>query len=152
MPEDYRPTEPVNVFEEHVPASPPPPGSGRNNSLLWVAVVVAVFMAVPFLASWATRTPRTVAAPTPAASAPAPEQAVTERATPPLSSTPAPPDRPAPLPARPPADPTRQVVTKCVEGGRIVYTQTGHCAGSVSAVPIDANKNVVGPGADASRP
>jgi hypothetical protein len=34
----------------------------------------------------------------------------------------------------------------------VVYTQTGECSGSVSAVPIDAGKNVVGPTRDASRP
>jgi hypothetical protein len=37
------------------------------------------------------------------------------------------------------------MVTKCLENGRVIYTQTGHCGGSVSAVPIDADKNVLGP-------
>jgi hypothetical protein len=36
------------------------------------------------------------------------------------------------------------MVTKCIERGRVVYSQTGECAGSVTAVPIDADKNVVG--------
>ena len=43
-------------------------------------------------------------------------------------------------------DPTRQMITKCYEKGRVVYTQTGACTGSMSAVPIDTGKNVVGPG------
>ncbi|HET7528402.1 MAG TPA: hypothetical protein VFK10_20860 [Burkholderiaceae bacterium] len=150
MAEEYRPTEPVNVYE--APAPPPPPArEGKQNSLLWVAVVVAVFMAVPFLANWATRTKRVVAPSAQAASAPAaPEQAVAEPVAPPANPAPAVPDRPAPVPARAPAEPGRQMVTKCLENGRVVYTQTGQCAGSVSAVPIDTSKNVVGPGAAAS--
>jgi hypothetical protein len=36
------------------------------------------------------------------------------------------------------------MVAKCIERGRVVYSQTGECAGSVTAVPIDADKNVVG--------
>jgi hypothetical protein len=47
-------------------------------------------------------------------------------------------------------DPTRQVITKCYEKGRVVYTQTGACTGSMSAVPIDTGKNVVGPGGAAT--
>jgi hypothetical protein len=148
MADDYRPTEPVNVFD--VPPPPLPPRETRPNSLVWVGLVVAVFMAVPFLANWATRTHRVVAVPE-AASAAAPEPAASVVAAPAPRSAPVVPDRPAPVPARTLADPGQQMVTKCIERGRVVYTQTGECAGSVSAVPIDTGKNVVGPGAAASR-
>ena len=163
MADDYRPTEPVETFESVEPAMRPPeaiepllpPRSWKENSLLWIGVVVAVFMAVPFLASWATRTPPAAGARNAqAASAPsaAPEPVAAESAAPqPNAPAAAVPDRPAPLPARALADPGRQVVTKCVDRGRVVYTQTGECAGSVSAVPIDTSKNVVGPGGAASR-
>ena len=163
MPEDYRPTEPVHVYESHgeVPRpvdddefQPPrrPERSGKNNSLLWIGVVVLVFMAVPLFANFANRTPARAKAPA-AASAPlaVAEPASAERPAPEQPTAAQVPDRPAPLPARPPADPTKQMVTKCIERGRVVYTQTGECAGSVSAVPIDASKNVVGPGRDAPR-
>ena len=164
MADDYRPTEPVESYESVEPAMRPPEAlepllpparSWKENSLLWIGLVVVVFMAVPFLANWATRTPAPAnARNAQAASAPlaVPEQAATE-STPPQQSAPAAnvPDRPAPLPARALADPGRQVVTKCVERGRVVYTQTGECSGSVSAVPIDTSKNVVGPGGAASR-
>jgi len=33
----------------------------------------------------------------------------------------------------------------------VVYTQTGHCAGSMTAVPIDTSKNVVGPDSGPAR-
>jgi hypothetical protein len=162
MPEDYRHTEPVEVPETLVPKRPEeaveqllPERTWKDNPLLWIGVVVAVFMAVPFLANWATRTPPGAGARNAqAASAPpaAPEPLAAEGATPQrTASAPAVPDRPAPLPARALADPGRQMVTKCVERGRVVYTQTGECAGSVSAVPIDTSKNVVGPGGAASR-
>jgi len=164
MADDYRPTEPVESFESVEPQMRPPPEaiepslpprSWKENSLLWIGLVVAVFMAVPFLASWTTRTAPAASARNPqAASAPAAaaEPVAAESATPqPNAPAAAVPDRPAPLPARALADPARQTVTKCVERGRVVYTQTGECAGSVSAVPIDTGKNVVGPGAAASR-
>ena len=161
MVDDYRPTEPVMVYEPHEkqpppdPADQPPPErTWKENPLLWIAVVVAVFMAVPFFANFGTRAPKAApASNAQAASAPldAPEPAATDSAA--ARGTPAPdvPDRPAPLPARALADPGRQVVTKCIDRGRVVYTQTGECAGSVSAVPIDTGKNVVGPGGAASR-
>jgi hypothetical protein len=159
MVDDYRPTEPVQSYEAVEPMPEQaidqllPDRTWKENPLLWIGVVVAVFMAVPFLANWATRTPTGAGARNaPAASAPlaAPEQAATESA-PPERSAPEVVDRPAPLPARAPAEPGKQMVTKCLENGRVVYTQTGQCAGSVSAVPIDTSKNVVGPGAGASR-
>lgn len=160
MAEDYRPTEPVESYEafgsarvEEAVERMLPARTWKENPLLWIGVVVAVFMAVPFLANWATRTPTGAGARNAqAASAPlaAPEEA-TDNATP-ERGAPAPVvDRPAPLPARALTDPGRQMVTKCVENGRVVYTQTGQCAGSVSAVPIDTSKNVVGPGGAASR-
>ena len=162
MPEDYRHTEPVQVPETFEPKQPEAvvepllaERTWKENPLLWIAVVVAVFMAVPFLANWATRTPPGAGARSAqAASAPpaASEAAATESVTPQRDAPAvAVPDRPAPLPARAVADPGRQMVTKCVERGRVVYTQTGECAGSVSAVPIDTSKNVVGPGGAASR-
>jgi hypothetical protein len=160
MVDDYRPTEPVMVYEPHEKPSPPDPAdqppperTWKENPLLWIAVVVAVFMAVPFLANWGTRKPAGANAHNAqAASVPvdAPEQATPESAVP-ERGAPVVADRPAPLPARPPADPGRQVVTKCIDRGRVVYTQTGECAGSVSAVPIDTSKNVVGPSGAASR-
>ena len=158
MADDYRPTEPVQVYEPHAQTPPPaaddeapPERTWKENPLLWIGVVVLVFMAVPLFANFSARAPRAAAKP-----ASAPVVAV----EPPAEDTapPAPPearqvlDRPAPLPARAPVDPTRQTVTKCVDRGRVVYTQTGECSGSVSAVPIDAGKNVVGPTRDASRP
>ena len=166
MPEDYRPTEPVYTDELHArvppddgPAAPPPPErSPKGRSLLWVGVVVLVFLAVPLFANFATRTPVRAKAPVasaPVASAPAVEAAsAVEAPRAEVQSQPATPvpDRPAPLPARALPDPARQVVTKCIERGRVVYTQTGDCTGSVSAVPIDTGKNVVGPGREASRP
>jgi hypothetical protein len=157
MVDDYRPTEPVQVYEPHVQPptevddDAPPERTWKENPLLWIGVVVLVFMAVPLFANLSGRTPRPVAAP---ASAPAVAAEQPAETTPP----PAPvetrqvPDKPAPVPARAPIDPTRQTVTKCVERGRVVYTQTGECSGSVSAVPIDSGKNVVGPASDASRP
>jgi len=162
MPEDYRHTEPVQVYETFAPPQPEeaaepqlPARTWKEDPLLWIVVVVAVFMAVPFLASWATRMPLGSAARSAqAGSAPlaASEPATAEVATPRGGVPPeAMPDRPAPLPARAPADPARQTVTKCVENGRVVYTQTGECAGSVSAVPIDTRKNVIGAGGAASR-
>jgi len=163
MADDYRPTEPVETFESVEPAMRPPqateplspPRTWKESSLLWIGLVVAAFMAVPLFASWTTRTPPAVGVRNPqAASAPpaAPEPVAAESAAPqPNAPAAAVPDRPAPLPARAVADPGRQMVTKCIERGRVVYTQTGECAGSASAVPIDTSKNVVGPGAAASR-
>lgn len=163
MADDYRPTEPVQVYETFEPPIKAeeaveqllPPRSWKENPLLWIGLVVAVFMAVPFLANRAARAPSSVnARAAQPASAPveAPVEATTENATPERSTPPANvPDRPAPLPARAVADPGRQMVTKCIDRGRVVYTQTGECAGSVSAVPIDTSKNVVGPSGAASR-
>jgi len=164
MPEDYRPTEPVHSYEfaqllpgDEPPA--PPPGKPRRSSLWWIAAVVAVFMAVPLLASLSTRTPvrarapaasEPVAAAEPASEAPARAVPATVRAAP-VRAAPEVPDRAAPAPARALPEPDRQMVTKCVERGRVVYTQTGECDGSVSALPIDPGKNVVGPARDAPR-
>jgi len=166
MVDDYRPTEPVNVYEavdpppEHIwkdQAAEPvrPERTWKDNPLLWIVVVVLVFMAVPFLANMATRAPKTAQKPAAeAASAPLLTSEPTDAgaATPQHNAPAVVADRPAPLPARAPADPARQMVTKCVENGRVVYTQTGQCAGSVTAVPIDPGKNVVGPGERPARP
>jgi cell division protein FtsN len=160
MADDYRPTEPVNVYEYVEPQLPEhhwkdradeplrPERTWKDNPLLWVGLVVAVFMAVPFLANWATHGSRVARKPTEQATGAPPtpsERADVDRAAPQRVAPAAVPDRPTPLPARPPVDPARQVVTKCIENGRVVYTQTGQCAGSVTAVPIDTSKNVVGP-------
>ena len=158
---DYRPTEPVMVYEPHagqqLPDPPaeqePPERTWKDHPLLWICVVVAVFMAVPFFANRATRAP-VAAKPALQASAPSvdDEPPTAESTAPqpeaPRTATP----RSTPVPARAAPDPTRQMVTKCVERGRVVYTQTGECAGSVSAVPIDTSKNVVGPGRENTRP
>jgi hypothetical protein len=161
MQDDYRPTEPVQSYEsvEPMPGEVAieqlmPARTWKDNPLLWIGVVVAVFMAVPLFANWAQRAPAgTGARAGQAASAPssAPEPTATEVPSAPRDVPADVPDRPAPLPARAPADPSRQMVTKCIDRGRVVYTQTGECAGSVSAVPIDPSKNVVGPGGAASR-
>jgi hypothetical protein len=163
MADDYRPTEPVNVYEsvepvpEHlwkdeVTEPSRPERTWKDNPLLWIGVVVAVFMAVPFLANWATRPAAKAAAQAASAPAAPAETPEADSATPQRAAPAAVVDRPAPLPARAPADPSRQMVTKCVENGRVVYTQTGQCAGSVTAVPIDPSKNVVGPSDSATRP
>jgi len=168
MPDDYRPTQPGDAFEatvqlppddydvppEPLPEMPPAEQGPRRSSLVWVGIVVVVFMAVPLLASLSTRTaPRAKA---PAASEPVAAvepDAASPAAAPAERSAPAAPipDRPAPMPARALADPQRQVVTKCIDRGRVVYTQTGECTGSMTAVPIDTSKNVVGPGRDGTR-
>jgi len=156
---DYRPTEPVMVYEPHQPQpdphaeQAPPERTWKDHPVLWICVVVAVFMAVPFFANRATRVP-VAAKPAEQASAPSADvepPAVAEGAAPqpeaPRTATP----RSTPVPVRAAPDPARQMVTKCVERGRVVYTQTGQCEGSVSAVPIDTGKNVVGPGTEPSR-
>jgi hypothetical protein len=153
MPEADRPQNTNSVYEavgRLLPAR-----TWNENPLIWIALVVAVFMAVPFLANWATRDPvvvKTRPSEPAAASAPAsaPAQAGAENATTPARS-PATANPAAPQALRTQNDPARQMITKCIERGRVVYTQTGECAGSVTAVPIDADKNVVGPNSGASR-
>ncbi|HEU5295329.1 MAG TPA: hypothetical protein VFU71_11105 [Burkholderiaceae bacterium] len=160
--DDYRPTEPVMVYEPHgQPAAEPPPvptlpeRTWKDNPLLWICVVVVVFMAVPFFAYRSTRV-SAPAKPAVQASAPAAEaeQPVATETAPPSQQPEAPrtaTPRSTPVPVRAAPDAGRQMVTKCVERGRVVYTQTGECAGSVSAVPIDTGKNVVGPGGEPQR-
>lgn len=133
-----------------------PEGTWKDNPLVWIALVVAMFMAVPLLANMATRDKL---APKPRAAAPAsapeestPAPVVLPAAAPAPVNTSTAPSPPAPnvnqLPPnlRPQTDASRQMVTKCYENGRVVYTQTGACTGSMTAVPIDTGKNVVGPG------
>jgi hypothetical protein len=135
-----------------------PPRTWKENPMIWIGLVVAMFLAVPLLASLATRdaTPKRAPAAA-AASVPQPAEAepavVPAAATPtavPVNTAPSPPPRlasDAPPALRAQAtDPSRQMITKCYEKGRVVYTQTGACTGSMSAVPIDTGKNVVGPG------
>ncbi len=176
MPEDYRPTEPVHSYEfAQVPPDDEPPvhapgPAAHSPSLWWIAAVVAVFMAVPLLANLSARAPLHAAARAASAPAAAPEAA-------PVASAPVRPAQaaaPAAVQAVPPAvqagpatmragpeqtarpapalpESERQMVTKCVERGRVVYTQTGECVGSVSALPIDTSKNVVGPARNTPR-
>lgn len=136
-----------------------PPRTWKENPMIWIGLVVAMFLAVPLLASMATRDAPKARQPAAAAAASTPaepvavEPAVTTTVTPTVVPANTPPS-PAPKLASdaPPAlraqatDPTRQMITKCYEKGRVVYTQTGACTGSMSAVPIDTGKNVVGPG------
>jgi hypothetical protein len=155
-------THPPGVYEgveQQLPAR-----TWKENPLLWIALVVAMFMAVPLLASMATR--GKPAPPKPRAEAPAsvPAEAVPAHAeVVPVAAPVAAPDKPVATPVpgnvkdlppnlRPQADTSRQMITKCYENGRVVYTQTGKCTGSMSAVPIDTGKNVVGPGNAAVAP
>ena len=138
-----------------------PARTWKENPLIWIALVVAMFMAVPLLASMATRdkAPKTRAAAP--ASAPADESTAEPPAVAVPTAAPAPdttstaPSPPAanvnqlPPNLRPQTDASRQMITKCYENGRVVYTQTGACTGSMTAVPIDTGKNVVGPGGTA---
>jgi hypothetical protein len=151
-------TEAIQRDDDELPPAPPraamvevEQNSWRHNPLVWVLLVVAMFLSVPLLSecSHGTRRERavkpaeaaSVAEPAAAAQASDPP-AVVEAARPPTASLATPKNVQA-APG-PPADGTRQMITKCVERGRIVYTQTGECSGNVSAVPIDTDKNVVG--------
>lgn len=126
----------------------------RNNPMLWVAVVVVVFLAVPLLVQCSRNdridraTAKRAQQPPAAASEAVPEAVLpidsANAETPPRPSQGVVVTRPAGQPPHPVADGPRQLITKCIERGRVVYTQTGECAGSVTAVPIDADKNVVG--------
>ena len=144
--EEHRHTEPIDVYAVVEPVLPP--RTWQENPLLWIGLVVAVFLAVPFLASWATRMP-TTAGTLQAASAPAAEPALpaTENPNPTADAAAVAPAQPMPARTAGPSDASRQLITKCVDRGRVVYTQTGECTGSVSALPIDTSKNVVGPNA-----
>jgi hypothetical protein len=139
-----------------------PARTWKENPLVWIALVVAMFMAVPLLASIATRDPSAKAPKTRAdAAASMPGEAPPAQAdvvpvfspaqAPRTSATPAPANvNELPPNLRPQTDASRQMITKCYENGRVVYTQTGACTGSMTAVPIDTGKNVVGPGAAAA--
>jgi hypothetical protein len=141
-----------------------PPRTWKENPLIWIGLVVAMFLAVPLLASLASggstkkRAPAAAAASAPADPAPAAPAAVSTAAPSVVPTDKAPSPAPVVSSDAPPAlraqssDPTRQVITKCYENGRVVYTQTGACTGSMSAVPIDTGKNVVGPGGAAAAP
>jgi hypothetical protein len=146
-----RPPEPAPVIEH----------TWRNNPLLWVAVVVLVFLAVPLLVE-CSRNGRLerAAAKSAQAAASAAEAApeVAEPAAPPSTEPQPQPSpgvvvtRPAGQPPHPGTEGPRQMITKCIERGRVVYTQTGDCTGSVTAVPIDADKNVVGTDRPGAKP
>jgi hypothetical protein len=152
-------THPAHVYEgieQLLPAR-----TWKENPLVWIALVVAMFMAVPLLASLTTRdkpvapkpraeasppaqeesTPAPVAVPT---AAPAPTNGNTAPSPPAANVNQLPPN------LRPQTDASRQMIAKCYENGRVVYTQTGACTGSMTAVPIDTGKNVIGPGGAAA--
>jgi hypothetical protein len=142
-----------------------PARTWKENPLIWIALVVAMFMAVPLLASMATRD-GPAKPPKPRAEAPASSPA--NPAVDAAQATAVPVVAPAParevvsptpgnvkdLPPnlRPQTDASRQMITKCYENGRVVYTQTGACTGSMTAVPIDTSKNVIGPGGAPAAP
>jgi hypothetical protein len=142
-----------------------PARTWKENPLIWIALVVAMFMAVPLLASMATRN-TAVTPPKPRAEAPAdsPADAAPAQADAvPVVAPAATPARPMATPTpgnvselppnlRPQTDASRQMITKCYENGRVVYTQTGKCTGSMTAVPIDTGKNLVGPGGAPAAP
>ena len=136
-----------------------PARTWKESPLIWIALVVAMFMAVPLLANMATRDspakPSKARAEATATNPPA-DAAPQAEAVPVVAPSPAParamvaptPGNVSELPPnlRPQTDASRQMITKCYENGRVVYTQTGKCTGSMTAVPIDTGKNVVGPG------
>jgi len=139
------------------PPPPPPPLDGLPERTwfekppFWVAVVVLMLLSIPMLAECTSRRGKVatpVARPAPLSAVPsAPASPVapvvgTEggraegappRATPPSVVNPRPNA----------AEPNKQMVTKCVENGRVIYTQTGACTGSMVPVPIDTDKNLV---------
>ena len=149
---------------EHLAAAPARAAAAQREAARklprrWMAVVALVLLSVPMLrecskgrqlARAATAVGAAQAAAAAASANAEAEAAIAQPAVPPAAEPP---------PARPPgveitrpqgqAPPSmtggsRQTVTKCIERGRVVYSQTGECAGSVTAVPIDADKNVVG--------
>lgn len=135
--------------EWHEDEQPPPP---RDNPVVWVLVVGAILLSVPLTSEWFHSSPR--------ARAQQVAQHVTkervELSQPPARvASPVEPDAGAP-PAREPVptvkapvdESARQVVTKCVDGGRTVYTQAAACTrGSMSTVTVEPDRNVVGAGA-----
>ncbi|MBE7417231.1 MAG: hypothetical protein HS128_05645 [Ideonella sp.] len=126
----------------------PPP---RDNVVVWVVVVGAILLAVPLLSEWINSTPRAGAqrvAQHAAKASAEPAQSAASAASPAAPDPGAPPPREAvPTVPAPPADRARQFVTKCIENGRIVYTQSAICpSGSMSIVTVEPDKNVVGGG------
>src|SRR5262252_6718419 len=110
---DYRPTEPVMVYEPHQQQPPdapddktPPERTWKENPLLWICVVVVVFMAVPFFAYRSARVPATVK-PAVQASAPAAaeEPAVADTASPPPEAPRTATPRSTPVPVHAAPDP-----------------------------------------------
>lgn len=151
-------------------AEPPPPDPPHDalperawfeRPPFWVAAVVLMLLSIPMLVECsgpgsgkkAAASPPMPPKPAPSTAAevsPAPAPAGAEggraegappRATPPSVT-----------PVRPSAEPGKQMVTKCVENGRVIYTQTGACTGSMVPVPIDTEKNLVDSPAPQLRP
>lgn len=140
------------------PPLPPPDGLPERawfeKPPFWVAVVVLMLLSIPMLAECTSRrgkvaTPVKAAQPLSAVpSAPAAPVAPVAPAVGTVGGT----AEGAPPRATPPsvvnprpsaAEPNKQMVTKCVENGRVIYTQTGACTGSMVPVPIDTDKNLV---------
>ncbi|MFO1217800.1 MAG: hypothetical protein U1E89_05375 [Burkholderiaceae bacterium] len=133
------------------PLAPPPPREWYESPLLWAGVVVVVLLSIPALLELTGGSRKAAAnktaAPTgllplppasvPVAKGPEPSIGGTAPGAPPRATPPS-------VAAPRPAEDARQMVIKCREpNGRIVYTQTGACTGSMVPVPIDADKNVV---------
>lgn len=128
----------------------------------WVAVVVLMLLSIPMLVECSSRrgkAPVPLARPDAAASLPAAAAAasaapaaVVAPVVAPVAGAEGGRAEGAPPRATPPsvvnprsnaAEPNKQMVTKCLENGRVIYTQTGACTGSMVPVPIDTDKNLV---------
>jgi hypothetical protein len=179
MPSDHPDTLQFDRDAEPIIAPPPtepPEREWYESPWLWAVVVVALLLSIPLLLELTSGGKRSAsraradgapsassaASALPAARAPTPAVAASPPSfiEPPRAGDPGtPPPRATPLSVmpRPPEPAPRQTVIKCMEkGGRIVYTQTGACTGSMVPVPIEVDKNVVDsplpPRAPASRP
>lgn len=155
----------VQVDHDAEPELPPPtdiePAQREwyESPWLWAAGVVVLLLSIPLLLEVtsggrkAAATSKPLADPaalaaSEAAAAPVAEPTAAAPVTSfesPRAAEGGPPPRATPPSVVPrPPEPARQMVIKCMEkGGRIVYTQTGACTGSMVPVPIDADKNVV---------
>jgi hypothetical protein len=138
----------------------------RDNPVIWVVIVGAMLLAVPLMSEW-INTPRAALARAPHTSgglsvAEAPNErkepvppardAIAAQPEPAAPVQPPPPPLPAELLHSPALPAARQYVTKCIEHGRVVYTQSGACTlGQMSALPVEPDKNVVGPGVNKPR-
>ena len=148
------------------PPSPPPPPAPPLDGLpertwfekppFWVSVVVLMLLSIPMLVECSSRRGKVpvppVVRPNAAASLPAAAASAPAAVAAPVVGTEGGRAEGAPPRATPPsvvnprpnaAEPNKQMVTKCLENGRVIYTQTGACTGSMVPVPIDTEKNLV---------